>query len=149
MLLRLTAPPPLQHQLCGVFPSFTLPRRVNFRKHSITCSISQIHSYGTVDYERRPMVKWNAVYRKITQMENPEMGSASVLNQWEKEGRKLTKWELCRVVKELRKFKHFKMALEVYDNASFLLLVFCLECFELLVLLCGLCHVWWKTKFIL
>ena len=46
-------------------------------------------------------------------MENPEMGSASVLNQWENEGKRLTKWELCRVVKELRKFKRFKMALEV------------------------------------
>lgn len=48
-------------------------------------------------------------------MENPEMGSASVLNQWENEGKRLTKWELCRVVKELRKFKRFKMALEVYE----------------------------------
>lgn len=46
-------------------------------------------------------------------MENPEMGAATVLNQWENEGKRLTKWELCRVVKELRKFKRFKMALEV------------------------------------
>lgn len=48
-------------------------------------------------------------------MENPELGSGSVLSQWEKEGRRLTKWELCRVVKELRKFKRYKLALEVYD----------------------------------
>ncbi|KAF2312639.1 hypothetical protein GH714_039350 [Hevea brasiliensis] len=33
----------------------------------------------------------------------------------EKDGKKLTKWELCRVVKELRKFKRHKQALEVYD----------------------------------
>ena len=46
-------------------------------------------------------------------MENPELGAGSVLNQCEKEGKKLTKWELCRVVKELRKFKRFKQALEV------------------------------------
>lgn len=46
-------------------------------------------------------------------MENPELGSATVLNQWEKEGRKLTKWELCRVVKELRKYKRYERALEV------------------------------------
>ncbi|WKA05314.1 hypothetical protein VitviT2T_023288 [Vitis vinifera] len=114
MLLQFTISPPLHQQLSG-FPSFTLPRSVNYRKHSITCSISQIHSYGTVDYERRPLVKWNAVYRRISLMENPEMGSASVLNQWENEGKRLTKWELCRVVKELRKFKRFKMALEVYE----------------------------------
>nr|CAN75355.1 hypothetical protein VITISV_002476 [Vitis vinifera] len=112
MLLQFTISPPLHQQLSG-FPSFTLPRSVNYRKHSITCSISQIHSYGTVDYERRPLVKWNAVYRRISLMENPEMGSASVLNQWENEGKRLTKWELCRVVKELRKFKRFKMALEL------------------------------------
>lgn len=48
-------------------------------------------------------------------MENPELGVASVLNQCEKEGKKLTKWELCRIVRELRKFKRFKLALEVYE----------------------------------
>lgn len=46
-------------------------------------------------------------------MEKPELGSATVLNQWEKEGRRLTKWELCRVVKELRKYKRYDRALEV------------------------------------
>lgn len=48
-------------------------------------------------------------------MENPELGSASVLNQWENEGKKFTKWELCRVVKELRKYRRYKLALEVYE----------------------------------
>lgn len=43
------------------------------------------------------------------------MGSGSVLNQWEKEGKRLSKWELCRVVKELRKFGRYKFALEVYE----------------------------------
>jgi len=46
-------------------------------------------------------------------MENPELGSGSVLNQWENEGKRLTKWELCRVVKELRKYKRYQQALEV------------------------------------
>ena len=46
-------------------------------------------------------------------MENPELGSASVLNQWENEGKNITKWELSRVVKELRKYKRFERALEV------------------------------------
>lgn len=48
-------------------------------------------------------------------MPNPELGSATVLNQWENEGKNLTKWELCRVVKELRKYKRHQRALEVYD----------------------------------
>ncbi|KAG8363456.1 hypothetical protein BUALT_Bualt19G0024400 [Buddleja alternifolia] len=82
----------------------------------ISCSsISQVHSYGTMDYERRPMPKWNAVYKKISSMESPHIGSASVLNEVENEGKMLSKWELCRVVKELRKFKRFKYALEVYE----------------------------------
>ncbi|KAF8019561.1 hypothetical protein BT93_G0294 [Corymbia citriodora subsp. variegata] len=68
-----------------------------------------------MDYERRPMVKWNAVFRRISHMESPELGAATVLNQCEDEGKKLTKWELCRVVKELRKYKRYKLALEVYD----------------------------------
>lgn len=59
------------------------------------------------------MIKWNAIYRKISLMENPEMGCASVLNQWENGGRKVTKWELSRVIKELRKFRRYKQALEV------------------------------------
>lgn len=79
----------------------------------IVCSISQVYGYGTVDYERRPIIQWNAIYKKISLMEKPELGAASVLNQWEKGGRKLTKWELCRVVKELRKYKRPNQALEV------------------------------------
>nr|AAM19786.1 At1g02150/T7I23.8 [Arabidopsis thaliana]AAO64747.1 At1g02150/T7I23.8 [Arabidopsis thaliana] len=82
---------------------------------AIVCSISQVYGYGTVDYERRPIVQWNAIYKKISLMEKPELGAASVLNQWEKAGRKLTKWELCRVVKELRKYKRANQAIEVYD----------------------------------
>ncbi|KAM1175405.1 hypothetical protein ACFX2I_027815 [Malus domestica] len=100
-------------------PTLTLPTFLNFQKlPTISCSISQVHNYGTVDYERRPMVKWNAIYRKISLTEDPQVRSADVLNQWEKEGRKLTKWELCRVVKELRKYKRYDRALEVYDWMS-------------------------------
>lgn len=88
------------------------------KKTAIVCSISQVYGYGTVDYERRPIIQWNAIYRKISLMEKPELGAASVLNQWEKGGRKLTKWELCRVVKELRKYKRPNQALEVASHVS-------------------------------
>ncbi|MED6168607.1 hypothetical protein PIB30_013102 [Stylosanthes scabra] len=47
-------------------------------------------------------------------MPNPELGSTSVLEQWENEEKSLTKWELCRVIKELWKYKRHKRALEVY-----------------------------------
>ncbi|KAL1308652.1 hypothetical protein HN51_050645 [Arachis hypogaea] len=85
-----------------------------FQGLSVTCSISKIHSYGTVDYERRPIVRWNDIYKRISLMQNPEIGSAAVLEQWEDEGKSFTKWELCRVIKELRKYKRYKRALEVY-----------------------------------
>ncbi|KAJ1439559.1 Tetratricopeptide-like helical domain superfamily [Sesbania bispinosa] len=90
-------------------------QRVCYQRLSVTCSISKIHSYGTVDYERRPIVRWNDIYKRISLMQNPELGSSSVLNQWENEGKNLTKWELCRVVKELRKYRRHARALEVYE----------------------------------
>ncbi|OMO69623.1 hypothetical protein CCACVL1_19368 [Corchorus capsularis] len=102
-------------QLPCQVPQFIPSKTLTYQKLPITCSISQIHSYGTVDYERRPMIKWNGVYRKISLMEDPELGSATVLNDLEKEGRQLTGWELRRVVKELRKYKRYKLALGVYE----------------------------------
>ncbi|KAK4488559.1 hypothetical protein RD792_004323 [Penstemon davidsonii] len=74
-----------------------------------------VHSYGTVDFEKRPMLNWSAIHKKISMLEDPNLGSASVLNQVENEGKRLSKWELSRVVKELRKFKRFKYALQVYE----------------------------------
>ncbi|GAB4844272.1 hypothetical protein Ancab_037636 [Ancistrocladus abbreviatus] len=83
--------------------------------HPITCSISRMYRHGALDYERRPMLKSNNIYQRLSLMKNPEMGAAAVLNECENEGKKLTKWELCRVVRELRKFKKYKLALEVYE----------------------------------
>ncbi|KAK7277189.1 hypothetical protein RIF29_18340 [Crotalaria pallida] len=101
--------------------NLTLPR-AHSHSHSsrecrlyVTCSISKIHSYGTLDYERRPRIMWNDIYRRISLMPKPELGSATVLNQWENEGKNLTKWELSKVIRELRKFKKHQRALEVYD----------------------------------
>ncbi|XP_019058125.1 PREDICTED: pentatricopeptide repeat-containing protein At1g02150 isoform X2 [Tarenaya hassleriana] len=77
----------------------------------------EVYGYGTVDYERRPIIQWNALYKNLS-LQNPDLGAASVLDLWEKRGRKLTKWELCRVVKELRKYKRHFLALQVYDWMS-------------------------------
>ncbi|KAH0733187.1 hypothetical protein KY290_002139 [Solanum tuberosum] len=96
---------------------FTKPLMCSKNHHSvISCSSTpQVHGYGTVDYERRPIVKWNAIYKRISMNDGPERGSVSVLNQWENEGKKVTKWELSRVIKELRKFRRYKLAFEVYE----------------------------------
>ncbi|RZS20653.1 hypothetical protein BHM03_00053186, partial [Ensete ventricosum] len=88
--------------------------------YPILCSISQVHSYGTVDYERRPVLKWSSLYRRISTMEDPSLGSGFVLDRWEAEERRLSKWYLCRVAKELRKFRRHKLALEVPKRFFFL-----------------------------
>ncbi|WOL07155.1 hypothetical protein Cni_G15893 [Canna indica] len=92
----------------------TVPRS-KWRPGSIHCSISQVHSYGTVDYERRPPLRWSTLYRRISTMEDLSLGAGAVLDRWEAEEKRLSKWDLCRVAKELRKFRRFKLALEVYN----------------------------------
>lgn len=84
-------------------------------KNQSLSAVSKVHSYGTVDYENRPgkTVTWKSIYKRISLMGNPEKGATEVLNQWENEGKKVTKWELCRIVKEMRKYGRHKLALEV------------------------------------
>lgn len=128
---------PLQIQSCfqnqnlsvslssSLFYSHTLPFKQSLSvryiyqrrgRLSLTCSISKVHNYGTVDFERRPANKWGVLYKRISMMKNPELGSASVLNQWENEGKSLTKWDLCRIAKELRKYRRYDKALQVMIN---------------------------------
>ncbi|XP_068635015.1 pentatricopeptide repeat-containing protein At1g02150 [Aristolochia californica] len=95
-------------------PVVVLPSKKN-KTNSIMCSISQVHSYGTVDYERRPPQPWRSLYRKITMEGSPSLGCSLILNLWEEEQGKIYKWTLCRIVRELRKFHCYKQALEVYE----------------------------------
>ncbi|CAM8974407.1 unnamed protein product [Rhodiola kirilowii] len=89
---------------------------ISYRKSEVSCSISMVHTYKTKDYEKRPMQNWNVAYRKISMMENnSDASAATVLNEAESEGRMFTKWELCKIVKELRKYRRFRLALEVYE----------------------------------
>ncbi|KAH7863195.1 hypothetical protein Vadar_014619 [Vaccinium darrowii] len=124
MLLQSTTPhSPLYHHhrhhasLSSTFP-YCLSFQSGFPNKNPTivrCSISQVHSYETVEYELRPTTKWTSIYSSISLMKDPTMSAASVLNKHEKAGKRLTKWELHKIVKELRRFRHFKRALEVYE----------------------------------
>ncbi|KNA14339.1 hypothetical protein SOVF_108240 [Spinacia oleracea] len=129
MILQSTLSPSTPHSLssnlssCSLyFPSGSRPfisfPSVKPLNHSIKCSVPQVYSHDTLDYEKRPMLKWNIAYKRISLMKNPELGVASVLNQCENEGKRFTKWELCRIVRELRKYKRFQLALEVYEWMS-------------------------------
>ncbi|XP_008786192.2 pentatricopeptide repeat-containing protein At1g02150 [Phoenix dactylifera] len=98
------------------FGSSTLSLRADQKSGGpIRCSVSQVHSYGTVDSERPPALRWSSLFRRISARENTSLGCAAVLLRWEEEEGQLNKWELCRVVKELRKFRRVKLALEVCD----------------------------------
>lgn len=49
-------------------------------------------------------------------MGNPNLNSGAILDQCEaEEEKRLSKWLICRVAKELRKFRRFKHALEIYE----------------------------------
>ncbi|KAG0496844.1 hypothetical protein HPP92_001535 [Vanilla planifolia] len=82
------------------------------RSGGVRISIPKVYSHGTVDYERRPVLKWSTLYRRISMMEECGAGSSAELERWENEEQQLSKWELFRVIKELRKFGRYKRALE-------------------------------------
>ncbi|KAL8159342.1 hypothetical protein V2J09_000879 [Rumex salicifolius] len=74
---------------------------------------------STSDYDRRPQLfKWSDIYKTISLNEDPEIATSALLNQCENQGKTFVKWELCRVVRELRKFRKYKLALEVYQWMS-------------------------------
>ena len=62
------------------------------------------------------MLQWTEIYKRVSWIEDPDLGVGSVLNQLEKEGNKLTIRELRTVVGKLRKFRRFKHALEVFHH---------------------------------
>ncbi|XP_047321725.1 pentatricopeptide repeat-containing protein At1g02150-like [Impatiens glandulifera] len=101
----------------STFRSFVYLQGVtNLKFPLISCKISEDGSQGAVvDYEKRSQMNWNRVYKRLSLSEDPNTGAATVLNQCEKEGKNLTKWALSRIVKELRRFRKYKLALEVYD----------------------------------
>ncbi|CAH9095568.1 unnamed protein product [Cuscuta europaea] len=83
---------------------------------SFKCFISsKATRYGTVDYENRRSVPWIFIFKRLSSIPDTEIGADSVLDQFEKEGKKISKFCLYRVVQELRKFKRYKVALEVYE----------------------------------
>ncbi|KAL5214682.1 hypothetical protein ABZP36_003834 [Zizania latifolia] len=76
--------------------------------------VAKVHSYGTVDYERRASLRWSSLYRRIA-VDHGGRPVGRTLVAWDEGERRLHKWELCRTAKELRKFRRFNLALQVYD----------------------------------
>jgi len=78
--------------------------------------VAKVHSYGAVDYERRPPLRWSTLYRRIA-VGHGGRPVGRTLGAWDEGERRLDKWELCRIAKELRKFRRFNLALQVVRSA--------------------------------
>uniref|UniRef100_A0A0A9DR42 Pentatricopeptide repeat-containing protein n=1 Tax=Arundo donax TaxID=35708 RepID=A0A0A9DR42_ARUDO len=76
--------------------------------------VAKVHNYGTVDYERRAPLRWGTLYRRVA-VGHGGRPVGRTLGAWDEGERRLDKWELCRIAKELRKFRRFNLALQVYD----------------------------------
>uniref|UniRef100_A0A0D9W7S5 Pentacotripeptide-repeat region of PRORP domain-containing protein n=1 Tax=Leersia perrieri TaxID=77586 RepID=A0A0D9W7S5_9ORYZ len=76
--------------------------------------VAMVHGYGTVDYERRAAMRWSSLYRRIA-VGHGGRPVGRTLVAWDEGERRLDKWELCRIARELRKFRRFNLALQVYD----------------------------------
>lgn len=58
--------------------------------------------------------------RRLLSLVYPKRSAVITLRQWVEEGRNVRKYELNRIVRELRKHKRFKHALEVCNSLPFL-----------------------------
>lgn len=59
--------------------------------------------------------------RRLLKLIYPKRSAVVVLRKWAEEGKSIQKYQLSRVVRELRKYKRFKHALEVslhHSNVS-------------------------------
>lgn len=90
-------------------------KSLEFQKLSISCINSGIRSNPLSEYERRTPIKWNSIYEKILTVEKLKLGVGTALKELEKDGFQLRKRDLIRVAMELRKFRRYKKALQVYE----------------------------------
>ncbi|XP_008790994.1 pentatricopeptide repeat-containing protein At4g02820, mitochondrial [Phoenix dactylifera] len=104
----------LAHRLCHLFPTFArvfLTRRAysslltdNLLSPSATKS-TRGHGGGGSD----------TLGRRLLSLIYPKRSAVVVLRKWAEEGKRVQKYQLNRVVRELRKYKRFKHALEICE----------------------------------
>lgn len=61
----------------------------------------------------------NTLGRRLIGLVYPKHSAVTTIQKWKEEGRTVRKYELNRVVRELRKLKRYKHALEVYAYFNF------------------------------
>lgn len=85
---------------------------------SAICCSSKPHSQssGAVDSGETTALEWYTIYKKITKVGLPEKGdAATVLDKYERSGTKIAKFDISRIIKELRKVGRPKHALQVHE----------------------------------
>lgn len=76
--------------------------------------VAEPSKQGESSSEKEPSLTWIGTYKKISMLEDRNLSSDSVLNELVNKGKKFNRWELCRVAKELRRFRRYRHALQVY-----------------------------------
>uniref|UniRef100_A0ACD5UU70 Uncharacterized protein n=1 Tax=Avena sativa TaxID=4498 RepID=A0ACD5UU70_AVESA len=120
MLLHLFPPSsaapacPSPRRPCGGAAASTVRCASSSAASSHGKQVANVHNYGTVDFERRRALRWSSLYRRVA-VGNGGRPVGRTLADWDEGERRLDKWELCRIARELRKFRRFHLALQVYD----------------------------------
>uniref|UniRef100_A0A0D6RA33 Pentacotripeptide-repeat region of PRORP domain-containing protein n=1 Tax=Araucaria cunninghamii TaxID=56994 RepID=A0A0D6RA33_ARACU len=57
----------------------------------------------------------DSLYKRLSRLGDPNLSAVAVLQQWIDEGRKVKKWDLQGYVRQLRKYRRYKHALEVSE----------------------------------
>ena len=61
-----------------------------------------------------PSPRTDTLYQRISKLGNPKISLTPVLDQWLEEGRPINSSELHKIIKQLRKYRRFSQALQVY-----------------------------------
>ncbi|KAL8141281.1 hypothetical protein V2J09_007302 [Rumex salicifolius] len=125
-LLQSTSTPPSSSSLPNSISSSSpasavslLPlRSVRFSTPFLLSCAAFKNTGTTGDYQARPVIRWKDIYNKVWLLENSETGVSGVLNQCEIDGKTFQKYELFVFIKNLRKFRRYKYALQVFEWMS-------------------------------
>lgn len=86
--------------------SVSLCRRLDVRSLFVSRAIPRLLLFSSVAED--------SLYRRISPLGNPSISIVPVLDQWFKEGNPVDREQLRRIIMELRKYRRFTHALQVW-----------------------------------
>ncbi|KAK9906048.1 hypothetical protein M0R45_000093 [Rubus argutus] len=90
-----------------------------YSRFSLRNAPGQVSLYSTAaakSHRKSWQVSLNLLYRRISRTGYPRASAFSILDQWIQEGRTVDKDGLVSIIKELRHFKDYSQALEVFAD---------------------------------